>query len=356
MNSKMTHFRSAQTVAAAVVLFFLSTACEVAGQDQQIGIIDLYGLSRVPADQVRAALTFKEGDTISFEGHERPAFLTASETRLTALPGVVRARIYPVCCDQGRAIVYVGVEETGAPTMQFRAAPQGDARLAPDIVQAGEEFSKALTLAVQQGHAEEDRSEGHALNRDPALRAIQERFLAFAKRDLSGLRLVLRSSSEATHRALAAQVLGYTTDKQAVVEDLVQGMADPSEEVRNNAMRALMVFADTVQSVNRPTPRIPPQPFIELLKSLTWSDRNKASAALLALSANRDPELLAMLRKQVLTSLVEMARWKSAGHALAPFMIVGRLAGYSDDAAFALWERGDRETVINAAVKAMNSR
>ena len=67
--------------------------------------------------------------------------------------------------------------------------------------------------------------------------------------------------------------------------------------------------------------------------------------------APRDPALLAMLRKQALAPLAEMARWKSAGHALAPFMIVGRLAGYSDEAAFALWERGDRETVINAAIK-----
>jgi hypothetical protein len=46
-----------------------------------------------------------------------------------------------------------------------------------------------------------------------------------------------------------------------------------------------------------------------------------------------------------------MARWKSKGHALAPFLIVGRLAGFSDDAAFAAWERGDRETVIKAALK-----
>ena len=243
--------RTARTVVAIVVVLLLITVCGVAGQEFQIGIIDLYGLSRVPADQVRGALTFKEGDTISFGGDERPAFLTASENRVALLPGVVRARTSVVCCDQGRAIVYVGVEEAGAATMQFRAAPLGGARLAPDIVQSGEEFSKALMLAVQRGDAEEDRSEGHALNRDPAMRAIQERFLVYAKRDLPELRLVLRSSSDAAHRALAAQVLGYATDKQAVVEDLVHGMTDPSEEVRNNAMRTLLVFADTVPSVNR---------------------------------------------------------------------------------------------------------
>ena len=129
-------------------------------------------------------------------------------------------------------------------------------------------------------------------------------------------------------------------------------MTDPSEDVRNNAMRTLLVFADTVPNVNgRSLPRIPFAPFIEFLHSPVWSDRNKASWALVALSANRDQELLARLRTQALTPLVEMARWKSAGHALAAFLILGRIAGYSDEAAITLWDRGDREAVISAAIK-----
>jgi len=348
----MIYFVSVRTLVATLVVFLMMIVCGGAGQEFQIGIIDAYGLSQVPVDQVRGALTFKEGDTISLGGAERPAFLTASENRVALLPGVVRARIRVVCCDQGRAIAYVGVEEAGATTMQFRAAPVGAARLAPDVVQSGEAFSKAVALAVSRGDDEEDRSEGHAFNRDPATRAIQERFLVYARRDLPALRLVLRSSSDAAHRALAAQVLGYATEKQAVVEDLVHGMTDPSEEVRNNAMRTLLVFAESIPGEKRgPTPRIPFEPFIEFLHSPVWSDRNKASGALLALTGSRDPELLAKLRKQALTSLVEMARWKSAGHALAAFMILGRMAGYSDETAFAFWGRGDREAVISAAIE-----
>jgi hypothetical protein len=329
----------------------MTTVCAGAGQEFQIGIIDVYGLSRVTVDQVRGVLTFKEGDAVSLGGNQQPAFLTASENRVAQLPGVVGARIKVVCCDQGRAIAYVGVEEAGATTTVFRAAPVGAARLAPDIVQSGEQFSKAGLLAAQRGDAEEDRSEGHALNRDPAMRAIQERFLVYAKRDLPALRLVLRSSSDAAHRALAAQVLGYTTDKQAVVEDLVQGMSDPSEEVRNNAMRTLMVFAESVPGeMRRPTPRIPFDPFIAFLNSPVWSDRNKASWALMALTAGGNPELLTKLRKQALVPLVEMARWKSEGHALAAFMILGRMAGNSDETTFGFWGRGDREAVIRAAI------
>jgi hypothetical protein len=46
-----------------------------------------------------------------------------------------------------------------------------------------------------------------------------------------------------------------------------------------------------------------------------------------------------------------MARWKSAGHALPAFVILGRIAGYSDDAVHDLWARGDREVIIEAAIK-----
>jgi len=205
--------------------------------------------------------------------------------------------------------------------------------------------------AVEQGDTAEHRSEGHSFFHDPATRAIQERFVEFAKRDLPQLRLVLRSSSDASQRTLAAQVLGYAVDKQAVVENLVHAMSDPSEAVRNNAMRALLVFADTAPSASRTIPRIPSEPFIELLSSLVWSDRNKASGALMALSASRDPDLLARLRKDALTPLVEMARWNSAGHALSAFIILGRIAGYSDDAARDLWDHGKREDVIEAAIK-----
>ena len=63
----------------------------------------------------------------------------------------------------------------------------------------------------------------------------------------------------------------------------------------------------------------------------------------------RDPELLAALREQALAPLVEMARWKSEGHALPALIILGRVAGYSDEATYELWERGDRDAVIDAA-------
>jgi hypothetical protein len=328
-------------------MYVLGSVCLLGGQGIQIGIIDFYGLRNVSADHVRRALTFKEGDTVS----EDRSSLKETENRLATLPGVVRARTAVVCCDQGRAIVYIGIEERGASALTLRAAPSGAERLAPDIVQAGEDASNAFKSAVQRGDAAEDRTKGHALAHDPATRRIQERFIVYATRDLAGLRSVLRNSSDASHRALAAQLIGYAPDKQAVVEDLAQGMRDPSEAVRNSAMRALMVFAEAAPITGGTRLQIPWRPFIEFLTSPVWSDRNKASGALMTLSASRDPALLEMLRRDALVPLVEMARWKSAGHAYAAFIILARIAGYSDESANDHWSRGDREIVIKAALK-----
>ena len=169
--------------AAVLVTLVPGTPCEVNGQALEIGIIDVYGLSRVSVRQVREMLTFTEGDTIAFGVGEEPAFLKESEDRLARSPDIARARIRRVCCDAGRAIVYVGIEEPGAATMRLRAEPQGDARLAGDIVRAGDEADNALRLAVLRGNVGEDGSRGHSLADDPAVRAVQEQFVLYAARD-----------------------------------------------------------------------------------------------------------------------------------------------------------------------------
>lgn len=323
----------------------------LAGQRLEIGIVDFYGLNRLPAAQVRRALTVTEGDTFSIVGDKRPEFLAASEQRVAALPGVARARANLVCCHEGRAILFIGILEEGAPELQFRTAPQGTERLAADVIDAGSRFSDALMAAVQRGDAGEDDSQGHALSHDSATRAVQERFLRYAARDLPQLRKVLRNSSDAEHRALAAQVLGYVVDKQSVVEDLVVAMNDPAEGVRNDAMRTLLVFAAANPASARPAPKVPFAPFVALLNSLVWSDRNKAAGALSQLSGKRDPALLESLRTQAIAPLVEMARWKSPSHAMSAFFILGRIAGYSDPETEGYWARGEREVVIKAALK-----
>jgi hypothetical protein len=99
--------------------------------------------------------------------------------------------------------------EVGAAALRFRAEPRGSVRLPADIVKAGAAFDKAMEQAVLSSHTEDDGLQGHSMVKDHAVRAIRERFVVFAARDLSRLRSVLRDASDASERALAARVIAY---------------------------------------------------------------------------------------------------------------------------------------------------
>jgi hypothetical protein len=70
----------------------------------------------------------------------------------------------------------------------------------------------------------------------------------------------------------------------------------------------------------------------------------------LLLPASQDPQFPPIGIK-ALPSLIEMARWKSSGHAQASFVLLGRVAGLSEDEITGAWERGERASFIETAVK-----
>jgi hypothetical protein len=307
--------------------------------------IDLYGLRTVPEAAVLAAIGLRAGEAV-------PESADSIRARVARLPGVAEVDVARVCCaEDGGTMLYVGIRETGTAPAVFRAAPSGDARLPEEIVAAGAAFESALMSAVRRGAAEEDDSLGYSLARDSAMRTVQERFIAFAARDAEVLRTVLHSSADADHRALATQIIAYHADRPAVARDLLHAVGDPADEVRNNAVRALAILAQWANAHQEAEIRIPAEPFIGFLNSVSWTDRNKGVFVLMALTDGRDPALLAQLRARALPSLVEMARWTNPGHAMGAYLVLARMAGVDDGAAFQAWQAGDRESVIVRAME-----
>jgi hypothetical protein len=312
---------------------------------RRISAIDFYGLRSLDAEVLRKVLPIHEGDTVSMtEATQVERKVTAV---VTALPHVRDARTAFTCCDEkGGLVVFVGVQEDSARSLHFRPPPTGDLRLPDELIAADDALEQALLKAVVAGRGQEDDSQGHALQKDaPEARGLQEQRVALTASHLDLLRRVLRESANGRQRAMAARYLGYAPDKQAVVDDLVYAAGDPYEEVRNDAVRALLVFAYA-----KDPPRVPFEPFIDLLDSLVWSDLNKACGALGALTVGRDPELLAQLKRRSLPALATMARWRDKGHAQDAYMILGRIAGYSDSDLLSRWTKGEAEPVIAAAL------
>lgn len=323
-------------------LALLLVATPLCAQRPPVGIIDTYGARTLTAEQLREAAGIAEGDTLT-----EPARLGAA-ARLRGLRNVNEAHVELVCCENGRSIVYLGVLEAGFAAPVFAPAPTGTARLPGNILRDEAEFTKYVQEAILQNQAEEDDSAGHSLMRYAPAREVQQRFARYALGNVAALREVLHNSSDPHQRGLAAQVIAYAVNKAAVVPDLVAALRDPDAAVRNNVTRALAVMASWAEKNPDVPLRIPHAPFIAMLNSPAWSDRNKAAFVLMSLTNTRNPALIRELRAQALPALADMVRWRSFGHAFPAGLILGRMAGMAEDDIMPMFQR-DREALIEAA-------
>lgn len=287
-----------------------------------IGVIDFYGLKTITEDQVRAVLPYAEGDSvaINFEFGDQ-------ELAMAEALGVFGVQLESVCCIGPQlGILYVGIAETPSPGLEYRPEPDGDAVLPPEIVANDTAFNDAVLAALQAGEfLTEDVSEGHSLVEHPDIRALQRKNIDYAERYRDILIEVLHGARE--QRAIAATVIAYASDKSSIVPHLQRAALDPDAEVRNNAIRALTLIAYYADEYPERGIEIRPDMFVEMLNSLVWSDRNKASAVLSVLTKTRDPVLMQQLRAEALPSLIEMCRWQVDGHAYMPCVILERVVG-----------------------------
>jgi hypothetical protein len=330
----------------AIALF----VCAASAQAPHIGNINFYGLHRITAEKILHTGRVEPGGGL-------PPSKGELEDAIATIPGVVAVRVEAVCCDGNATDLFIGIEEQGAAHAAFRSPPSGTTSLPQDVLDLYQEFLGAVQRAAVKGTADEDMTAGHAIMADPAVSAIQEKFIEFAAVHLDLLRDELRTGSVPEERAVAAMAIGYAPRKLDVVNDLQFAIDDPDEAVRSNAMKSLTAIAVMAHRQPGFGIRIAPTWFVEMLNSVVLSDRVEASKALLTLTDNgANSAALDLLRERALGSLVEMARWKTLRYALPPFLLLGRVAGIGDAQTHQDWEKGDREAVIQKAGSAAKDR
>jgi hypothetical protein len=303
--------------AACLCALLVATVTARAQQFPPIEIVDLFGVRTLDEQAVRDTLPFREGDTIA--GTEDK---DALERDVAAALGVVAVRFELVCCTASRgAILYVGVQEQPGAGVMYRPTPTGDLEVPADVVAANRAFGAALIQAVTSGDAGEDRSQGHALANDPAMRAQQDVFLRFARDDPQLFADVLRASANAEHRAIAATVVGYAADKAWAARELEAAAFDAEGVVRNNAVRALAIIGAYGQEHVEAGIEIDYTRFVELLNSSTQTDRNKGLMLLGLSGAKPDSRVIAALKERALPSLIEMCRWRNDGRGTACLLL-----------------------------------
>lgn len=320
-------------------LWLLVPAAFAADAVPRLSSIDYYGLHKVSQERVHKALGASAGDPV-------PPSKGEIEERLEKIPGVVMARVEVVCCDGPKGMLFVGIEERGAAHFALHSPPAGEAELPREMADAYNDLLRAAESAARRGSTAEDLTHGHPLMADPDARDIQERFVGLAAKHVAELRDVLHNSADDAQRSMAATMIGYAPDKTKIINDLEYAMQDPDENVRASAMSALNAIA--VLAVKQPQLgiHISPTWFAEMLNSIVLSDRTRATMALINLTDSRPADTLALLRERTLSSLVEMAQWKSLRHALPAFVLLGRVGGISEEQIHETWTNGDRAAMI----------
>lgn len=254
-------------------------------------------------------------------------------------------------------MIYIGIKEDSANDFTYRPTPTGSQRLPGKMIKDYEHFESLIHEAVLKGQASEDDSKGHAYITYPPAKSIQDRFIYIANHQLPLLRDVLRNSSNAEHRSVAAWIIPYYANKRNIVPDLLAAVHDENETVRNNVTRALSILASYAAENTKAGITIPWHDFVTMIRSLVWTDRNKGLAVLVGLSKKRDLFLLKALKEQALDDLAEMAKWKNTGHAFFAFILLGRMAGIAEEDIYSNLEldTAARIAVVGKWINAINA-
>ena len=332
-------------------LLILLFASIVSAQDnaKRIGAIDFFGYSGIDLNKVRASLPIREGEP--FEAIDSKVFETIERIKesIKTSTGKPPTEVAPVCCDaQGNYLIFIGLAGNSNRKTFFHPVPKGKISLPSSIVSLYRQLVELNSSLVSQGRATEDRSKGYALSTDENLRRKQLQGRTFAEGHQRLLSQVLRSSADPEQRTVASHFMGYARQSRSQIADLVWATRDADDGVRNNAIRALGVLAESNSKI---AAQIPPGAFIEMLNSGIWTDRNKGSYALEQISKTRNPKLLSLLRARALEALIEMAHWQSAGHAASARTILGRIGGIDEKRLVEMIAAGEIEQIIEAARK-----
>ena len=318
----------------------------------RIGAIEIYGAGNISRGKIRTALGVTEGGPL-------PPSKAGVEEKLDKISGIVASRLEAACCLNGRMILYVGIEEKGAPHFEFRPGPDGDITLPRELTQAYSDFLDSINESIHSGDTGESLSSGFSLMENPGARKHQREFIPLADKYLDVLHRVIRTARDPEQRAMAAYILQYgprsTRTTQQIIDDLQYALQDVEDTVRANAIRALNAMYVGLKLHPEQNIAIRATWFVELLNSIVWSDRHNAAIALVNMTEDRQPETLRLIRERAVAPLVEMARWRDLSHALPGFILIGRISGMQEEEIQNAWVHSDHEATIKLAIKKKQS-
>jgi tetratricopeptide (TPR) repeat protein len=327
------------------LVFALGFGVASIAQSNEFTISGVYyfGCDGSYVDSIKAAMPIHVGDKFAGENQK-----VAKNKAWNAVWQVIRCSptdVALITCENRTWNVYIGLPGRSVSTASSNPAPKEKLDLPKEAVSLYDDMMHTLAeVLAEKGGCGEDDSKGYSLAEDPNLRAKELEFRNWALQHQSIIRDVLKTSSDSTQRLIAASALGYMDPSKEQIGALVDASMDENSGVRNNATRALGCIAGFSKDM---AAQIPPDSFIQLLNSGTWSDRNKAGFVVRKLY-QQDPTLANKLRKTALQALAEMSCWDEP-HAMGARFLLGKVSSLPADRLNQLCLAGDVEALVKAA-------
>ncbi|HEY9792891.1 MAG TPA: hypothetical protein V6D22_20995 [Candidatus Obscuribacterales bacterium] len=276
--------------------------------------IYFFGYAGLNLDAVKISLPLKEGDVFGdysefpkvqskIKGSVKDALGCASTDEALIIVG-------------GKHIVFIGLPGSSNVPIAVRPEPLGKDTAVTD--EARELYKKTMLANLERVTTPSDEN-------DHIYFELRDTLKHFAEKSSSNLVATLSCCANAEDRAVAAYGLGLSARTREDIDALALACNDCNEAVRNNAIRAIGTLIDTAAEL---TKVIPHEPFVRLMNSPIWTDRNKAVYALEGLTKQPNAALFADLDRLARTSLLEMTIWP-AMYASSAQLLLNRIADAS---------------------------
>lgn len=318
----------------AILLFLCATLCTFSVFSQmKISTVDYYGEEGVDTVKLMQIASAVEGyDLLSGEALLR--------SKLHQIKGVRRFLLKKVCCDAKGVNIFVGLSTEENFSSFKRKKAFRDVTLPDDLLKVYQEYLDRLKAAIEKGEREDNLELGYSLMKNEAVRHLQQKLPEMVSPHQKILAQVMRCGVNAGHRAAAAFLMGYCRDQRLSLLSFQDALSDPNPEVRNNALRAMTAILVSGRQNTAELQKASRSKILEMLYSPEWTDRDKAMFALVAITQQKDPSFLATLKDKAGIVLKGMSRWKSRPHALLAYILLGRIAGKSEERIFQDWQAG----------------
>jgi hypothetical protein len=308
-----------------VIVVALIGAATSSAKDR-IAYIEFFGYQGIDVEAVRKELPFHDGDPTA------PAMATVARAVVKRVTGKDATDVAFVCCiNDGDTVMFIGLGGTSSRPFAMNPRPAQNLSLSQELLKLANDMEEAENAATDP--VEVDNPPGYRLLKDPKARAAELKVREYARAHVQEIIRVLSRAVDQDQRATAAEALGFADRSAAQLDALVAASRDPDGTVRNAAIRALM---EILRGDPSAASQVPAAPFIEMLHSGTWTDRNKSTGVLAALSATRDVGLLANIKARAWEALLEMSRWRPFAWSAEPRIILARIAGIPEERAIGL--------------------